>query len=167
MRDVADVEAQRLSGSSDLEEAYRGCASDLIRFATVLVGPNDAADVVSSAVIRVLGKRRSAIRSHRAYLFQVVANEARNLKRGEARRRAREELVSTDPLVVHPSEPYPEVRRAVESLSVRQRAVVHLAYWADLDEATIAQHLGISAGSVRRHLARARRRLRGVLGEDN
>ncbi|HUP17506.1 MAG TPA: RNA polymerase sigma factor [Acidimicrobiia bacterium] len=162
---MTNPEARQLSYALGLGEAYGAWASELLRFATVLVGPDDAADVVSSAVIRVLDRSPQPIHNHRAYLFRVVANEARNWKRGEARRRVRESTSSIGRNVVHPLEPYLEVHRAVEELSVRQRAVVHLAYWADLDESSIADHLGISAGSVRRHLARARKKLRGVLGE--
>jgi DNA-directed RNA polymerase specialized sigma24 family protein len=57
----------------------------------------------------------------------------------------------------------PEVRQAVARLSMRQRAVVVLTYWADLAPPAVAERLGISEGSVRRHLARARARLREVL----
>lgn len=158
-------EARQLSDRTELGEAYAECASELLRFATVLVGPDDAADVVSAALLRILHRKSLSIRSHRAYLFRVVSNEARNWKRGESRRRVRESKAWVGGEVVHPLEPYPEVRRAVEKLSVQQRAVVLLAYWADLDEAAIADSLGISAGSVRRHLARARRQLRGALSE--
>ena len=165
MVEMKSLEAPQVTDASGLGEAYGECASELLRFATVLVGPDDAADVVSSAILRVLDRPSVSIRSHRAYLFRVVSNEARNWKRGEARRRVRESGWSMSGSVVHPSEPFPEVRRAVEDLSVQQRAVVHLAYWADLDDSSIADHLGISAGSVRRHLARARKRLRGVLDE--
>ncbi len=84
--------------------------------------------------------------------------------RTRMRRRDREASVAPDP-VVHPPEVHPEVRTAVERLSVRQRAVVILAYWEDLTDQMIAEYLGISAGSVRRHLARARSRLRRVLDE--
>jgi RNA polymerase sigma-70 factor (ECF subfamily) len=55
------------------------------------------------------------------------------------------------------------VRDAVVALSVRQRAVIVLTYWADLDPRTVAERLGISEGSVRRHLARARAHLREAL----
>lgn len=44
--------------------------------------------------------------------------------------------------------------------------MVLLTYWADLDPGTVAERLGISEGSVRRHLARARARLREVLDAD-
>jgi RNA polymerase sigma factor (sigma-70 family) len=48
-------------------------------------------------------------------------------------------------------------------LSERQRAVVYLTYWDDLDPPRIAELLGISDGAVRRHLARARHHLRKTL----
>ena len=48
-------------------------------------------------------------------------------------------------------------------LSPRQQATVLLTYWDDLAPRDVAQRLGISEGSVRRHLARARARLRRVL----
>jgi len=66
-------------------------------------------------------------------------------------------------MVVQLPEFRPEVRQAVEELSVRQRAVVYLTYWEDMTDEAVAVHLGISAGSVRRHLARARKHLRRVL----
>ena len=52
---------------------------------------------------------------------------------------------------------------AVDRLSVQQRAVILLTYWMDLDPKSTAERLGISEGAVRRHLARARARLREVL----
>jgi RNA polymerase sigma-70 factor (ECF subfamily) len=57
----------------------------------------------------------------------------------------------------------PDVQRAVEKLSVRQRAVVYLTYWEDMTNQMAANYLGISAGSVRRHLARAKTHLRREL----
>ena len=101
----------------------------------------------------------------KATTYQAVANQARNHKRGEARRRQRDSRVAGQDGVTLLPEPYPEVRRAVEKLSVRQRAVVYLTYWEDLNESAVAEHLGISAGSVRSHLARARRHLRRGLQE--
>lgn len=163
---MTDLEALQVAESSELVAAYSAFSSDLVRFASVLVGPDQAGDIVSSAVLRVLDVGHGSIRNHRAYLFQAVANEARNWKRGEARRREREDRSSKGSNVFYPAEPYPEVRRAVEGLSVRQRAVVYLTYWEDLKDQTVADHLGISAGSVRRHLARARKKLRGVLDEN-
>lgn len=144
-------------------EVYARHATELVAFATVLVGRSDAQDVVSGAVLRSLESRRwDQIRNHRAYLYRAVANEARNLVRSNSRRRTRE-VRSSDPAVVHPPEAYPEVQAAIKDLSVRQRAVVYLFYWEDMAEPVIAEHLGIGAGSVRRHLARARGNLRRAL----
>ena len=156
-----------VGSSTDTDaDIYREHAAALIRFATVLVGPDDAADVVSSAVLRTLRSAgwRSVV-NHRSYLHQAVANEARNFYRSDSRRRQREAAAANPSPVVNPPEVYPEVRAAVLQLSVRQRAVVFLAYWEDMTDQMIAEHLGISAGSVRRHLARARRHLRRALDE--
>lgn len=144
-------------------EVYAEHAVALVRFATVLVGADSAQDVVSSAVLRSLASPRwSQVENHRSYLFQAVANEARNLHRSDSRRRKRESRLSA-PSVAHPPEIHPEVRKAVEDLSVRQRAVVYLTYWEDMTDQMAAENLGISPGSVRRHLARAKDRLRRVL----
>jgi RNA polymerase sigma factor (sigma-70 family) len=58
------------------------------------------------------------------------------------------------------------VRAAIQQLSVRQRAVIVLTYWGDFTPRAVAATLGISEGAVKRHLARARHRLREVLHDD-
>ena len=54
---------------------------------------------------------------------------------------------------------------AVNKLSVQQRASVVLTYWEDLAPAEVATRLHVSEGSVKRHLARARARLKELLDE--
>jgi RNA polymerase sigma factor (sigma-70 family) len=66
---------------------------------------------------------------------------------------------------VEPVEYRPEVLRAVKQLSVRQRAVIVLSYWEQFTPRETAAYLGISEGSVRRHLARARSKLRRLLDD--
>lgn len=145
-----------------VEQTYRRHRQDLVRFAAVLVGPDDAQDVVSAAMLRLLDRPPTEVKKPRAYLYQAVTNRARNHQRGETRLRYREQRTAPrEPMP--PLESYPEVREAIERLSVRQRAVVYLAYWEDLAEDVIAEHLGIGTGSVRTHLARARRHLRRAL----
>lgn len=56
-----------------------------------------------------------------------------------------------------------DVLAAVDRLSVQQRAVVVLTYWEDLRASEVGARLGISEGSVKRHLNRARSRLREYL----
>jgi RNA polymerase sigma factor (sigma-70 family) len=134
--------------------------------ATGLVGPSDAADVLSAAVVRALSSRGWAdVRDHRAYLAQAVLNQARMNHRSTMRRRAREARAAP-PDRVEPPEVRPEILEQVARLSVRQRAVIVLTYWEDLDPSEVSHRLGISAGSVRRHLARARARLRETMKHD-
>ena len=60
----------------DDEQIYLNHRDDLIRYATVLVGPTAAEDVVSVVVMRVLSRRRlSDLAAPRPYLFRAVLNE--------------------------------------------------------------------------------------------
>lgn len=51
-------------------------------------------------------------------------------------------------------------------LSVQQRAVVYLTYWADWDIERIASVLDVGAGTVRKQLGRARSHLRDALDHE-
>ncbi len=153
-----------------LQGAYEAWADDLVRFATVLVGPSDAADVVADAFASLLrdGDRWSTIERPRPYLFGVVANQARMRHRAVGRRRRREAYV--DAVTVRPpaGSPADEVAaadalRLLAGLSPQQRAVTYLAYWEDWPIDEIAGRLGVSDGTVRRQLARARAALREEL----
>lgn len=147
-------------------ELYERVAPELIRFATALVGRVDAPDVVSGAVVKVLATPGWAIvANRRAYLYRAVFNEAQTWMRRAGQRRVLEARAVRAATVDRWELPgvRPDVRAAVVALSVRQRAVIVLTYWADLDPRAVAERLGISEGSVRRHLARARARLREVL----
>ena len=148
-------------------EVYGKHAEALVRFATVLAGPHEAADLVHSAVCRVLASPAWRKADNKpAYLFTAVLNEARATGRAQGRRRRREASAAA-PDLFEPPLPDPEVVAAVAALSMRQRAVTYLTYWEDLDVASVARNLGMSDGSVRRHLARARSRLRRTLDVDD
>ncbi len=147
------------------EEIYQKHADELVRFATGIVGPTDAPDVVSEAVIRAMTSRNwTQVTNHRAYLYRSVLNQARMHHRSTMRRRAREMRAFQHDTVDMP-DVRPEVLEAVGSLSPRQRASVFLTYWEGLTTGEVAARLATSEGSVKRHLARARRKLRGVLDE--
>ena len=145
---------------------YEKYAEELTRFATGLVGPHDAADVVSMAVVRAFSSPAWAgVRDHRAYLLRSVLNETRMHHRSTLRRRAREARYAQPDRVEAP-DVRPAILEQVAGLSVRQRAVVVLTYWDDLDPAEIGRRLGISPGSVRRHLARAHAHLRKTIHDE-
>ena len=69
------------------EAIYAKYSAALVRFATVLVGPWAAEDVVADAVTRAFSSSAwPAVANHRAYLFRVTLNQARQAYRGERRR---------------------------------------------------------------------------------
>jgi RNA polymerase sigma factor (sigma-70 family) len=153
--------------AESLESAYRRHAVELIRYATVLVGPDDAADVVTDAIVGVFGSRfdAEAVVNERALLFRAVHNRAIDHHRATSRRRAREALFERQQAAGIPTGPAVDARAALAVLSVQQRAVVFLAYWCDQTAGDIASVLGVSEGTVRKQLARARARLREVLDD--
>ncbi len=147
------------------EEIYRKYADDLVRFATGLVGPFDAQDVVTDACLRAFRATGwGGVANHRAYLYRSVLNQARSHHRSTLRRRLRELRTATSE-EAPPVEVDVDVLAAVDKLSVQQRASVVLTYWEDLTPAEVGSRLGISEGSVKRHLARARLRLKELLDE--
>lgn len=145
-------------------EIYGKYAEELVRFATGLVGPSDAADCVSSAVLRcILSKGWGTVRNRRAFLYRAVVNEARQSHRATMRRRAREARASAPEPSVVTGEVRPEILQAVGALSTGQRAAIFLTYWADLNPGSIGRLLGVSEGTVRANLARGRAKLRKEL----
>jgi len=103
---------QTQSLDADFYESHR---DDLMRYATALVGLNDAADVVSRVIVRILSKRNRHLRDPRGYAMKAVLNEARSW----LRRRRTAPLIDADTAVDHP-DPVPEVVTAVMELPVRQ-----------------------------------------------
>ena len=144
---------------------WREHAPQLTRFATMLVGPDDASDLVSAVFLRC-AERLDRVDDERGYLIRALTNAAIDQHRRTRRRQARELLVAA---AAPPStgsdrsDDAIDVRVAVAALSIRQRAVVYLTYWEDLDGNQAAAILGIGAASVRRHLARAKTHLRRSL----
>ena len=135
-------------------------SDELIRYATVLVGPASAEDLVSTVVLRVLQRRAlSDLENPRPYLFKGVLNEARTLARRNSHH------VSSTEDSVPPPEVNPELLAAIRRLPHRQRAAVYLTYWRDLPTAETAQLMGCGVGTVKRYLHLARSHLREVLDE--
>lgn len=161
---VTDVQEVSASSGHDADaDLYVALAPELIRFATGLVGPTDAADILSTAVLKALSSPSwPTVANRRAYLYRAVFNAAQTHRRRQSLRPDREGRAQRAGTYYLP-ELHPEVSAAVLALSVRQRAVIILTYWSDLDPASVAERIGTSEGSVRRHLARARARLRKAL----
>jgi RNA polymerase sigma-70 factor, ECF subfamily len=162
---MTDMDDDLVRGEETDEELYRRYSPALMRYATALVGPADAADVVTDSVLACFQTRNwRHIDNKRAYLYRAVLNTARAHGRSDARRRRREALVAT-PMN---TDTYPlstDARRALDQLSPQQRAVVFLTYWEDCAPTRVAEILGVGEGTVRKQLARAREQLRRILDE--
>lgn len=157
----------------DFADFYHREQHALVRFAATIVGPDRADDVVANAMVsmmkRYLGEPDGPD-SLRPYIYTAVANAGAKEWRTLSRRQRREAMANRlHPTPLSAPDPgqrdhlSPDVAAALAKLSPRQRAVVHLAYWEDLRPSDIAGRLAISEGSVRRHLARARQKLRAAL----
>ncbi len=149
--------------TTEVDALWREHVDELLRFATVLVGPSDAPDIVTDSFLRSAASILSGeVDNSRAYLYRAVTNRTHDLRRSRERRWARD-LAAIGPPSTTAHDSFVDVRRAVAKLSVQQRAVVYFAYWEDLPERAISEVLQIAPGSVRRHLSRARHHLRKAL----
>ena len=151
-----------------VEDAYATYADELVRYASLLVPRSSAADVVADIFVDLLRDSDGAwsrARDPKSFLFGAVANRARMHHRRTGRRVRREQLVGAArrPAATLTEDVPDELFAAFDELSVQQRAVTYLTYWQDMSVAQVAATLGVSDGTVRRQLARARDRLRGVL----
>ncbi len=156
---MADVKIEPLSDG----EVYARHCVELVRFATVLIGPSGADDLVADATLNVFTSPAwRHVANQRAYLFRAVLNEARQRERSAARRHRRERLAASPERVETPFV-RPEVIAAMRGLEPRQRAIVYFVYWEDRAAADIATHLDVSVRTVQRELAAAQAHLREAL----
>jgi RNA polymerase sigma-70 factor (sigma-E family) len=150
--------------------AARGPA--LVRFARVLTGDHHRAeDLVQEALAKAYPRWSRILRNDQpdVYVRRVIANAANSWWR----RRSNREPAVGEP-VDRPSHgdlgadavERDAMWRQIRRLPDRQRAVLVLRYYEDLDDATIANILRCSPATVRTHAARAlltlRQRLAGA-----
>jgi RNA polymerase sigma-70 factor, ECF subfamily len=144
-----------------LEQLYRARRPEFCRAAAAIAGDRALAeDAVQEAFASAVGKRRSfrGRGSLEAWVWRIVVNAAR-----DARRR-RPAVAAVPPQAAASNGHSPLL--PLELLSERQREVLFLHYYADLDYATIADALGISPGTVGATLSTARRLLRQALATE-
>lgn len=155
---------------------YQGIA---FRTAYVLTGSAaDAEDAAQSAFVKAwaaLGRFRPG-RPFRPWLLQIVANEARNVRRATGRwealrLRASAAASPPDAAPSHESAALARERRqellgALQSLEESGREVLACRYLLELSEEETATVLGIRRGTVKSRTARALARLRAEVGEE-
>lgn len=153
-----------------IEAVYRDRYAAFLRVAIAVSGDRaSGADAVHDGFVRVVSRARSfrGQGSLEAWIWRAVVNEAR--KRGGRRRRFQLELRDAPEQAAVNGELQGDerVRAVVAALPERQRLILFLRYYADLDYAAIAEALGISQGTVGAALSAAHAALRSQLTEVN
>jgi RNA polymerase sigma-70 factor (sigma-E family) len=163
----------RAAGAADVTELFRAHQLELVRLALLMgVDLSTAEDVVQDA-FEQMHRRWEKLRnpgSGLAYARSTVLNGCRTVHRRSAvaRRHA--------PQLAEPEQgsgsagltdyaDRSEIAAALRAIPRRQREVLVLRYYADLDVAEIAQTLGIGQAAVRSHASRGLAALGRVLGE--
>jgi RNA polymerase sigma-70 factor (ECF subfamily) len=153
-----------------LERVYRAQFKAFVRCATAYLGDAAAAaDAVQEGVARAIRERRGyrGEGTLEAWLWRVVLNTVRSHYREQLRARTLIDRGGDDDLVASFDGDLTAdvVRRAVRQLPERQRLVLFLRFYADMDYATIAALLDMSEGTVGSSLHAAQATLRSLLEE--
>ena len=125
-----------------------------------------AEEVTQEAFIQLLAHWRKVSRYERpeAWVRRVAIRLAVRVARRDRLRAALESQTTARLSGERP--PDADLADALHQLSVRQRACVLLFYLEDRPIAEVVEILGISEGSVKTHLHRARQRLAALLKEE-
>jgi RNA polymerase sigma factor (sigma-70 family) len=121
-----------------------------------------AEDAVQEALIRawIRSERGERVDSLPGWVAAVALNLTRSgWRRSMSERRARRRMPERSGSPDTPSEEHVDVARALEGLPRRQREVAVLRYLLEMNTAEVAAALGISEGTVKSSLARARAHL--------
>ncbi|MFI6689832.1 SigE family RNA polymerase sigma factor [Streptomyces sp. NPDC050485] len=154
----------------EFEEFYAHSVKPLVGQVYLMTGDlHEAQDVVQEAFVRAWGRRArlDAGAGPEAWVRTVawrlaVSRWRRGRRAAEAWRRHSEAA----PAAPEPDPTTVALTDALRGLSDRQRRVAVLHYVCDLSVAQVAHETGISAGTVKTHLSRARAALAPRLLEE-
>lgn len=151
---------------AEIEALYRARYRQFARVATAVAGQERAHDVVQEAFARAIRSSDSyrGDGTVEAWLWQVLVNTARAARQSPT---AASPVDCEAPSVAGNGYAADElgIRAWVVALPERQRLVVFLRYYADLDYRSISQVLGIEVGTVSATLSAAHTSLRRSLKE--
>ena len=154
----------RLSRGASITELERVYRTDFLRFlrvATAIAGDEESgADAVHDAFVRAVRARRSYRGEGplAAWVWRMVVNAAK--KRAPPQR----QVEHAEPVANENGFGDP-IRSVIAALPERQRLVLFLRYYADLEYEAIAATLDISSGTVGATLNAAHSALRSSLKE--
>jgi len=149
----------------EIERLYRSRFRRFLRVAIAITGDYESAleavhDGFGDAIRSRASFRRAG--SLEAWVWRAVVNASRDVRRAEER-------AAFAPHVGERTNGHeeidPELRAAIAALPERQRLVLFLRHYADLEYATIAHALGVRTGTVSATLSAAHASLRRMLAE--
>jgi len=149
---------------ADIEAIYREHYSRYLRFAVANLGEvergRDAVHEAFVSAIRSVGGFRGQARLE-SWLWRILVNVC------AAEKRRRVVPIADSLFLPSVDDPpdWPEIREAIASLPERQRTILFLRHYADLDYEQIGAVLGIARGTVAATLNTAHTSLRALLGE--
>lgn len=157
-------EAGTSAWSSDFHGFFVQHVGSLLRFALRRSSRTEAEDLVAEVFLRAYERLPKDLIENtdeaRAWLFRVLQNLATSVARRSDTARRKQPLVAT-PNSVHDDVSLPsEVDHALAMLPDRQRTVLELRFFADLDARTTGLVMGIGDEAVRALTQRALRVLR-------
>lgn len=148
----------------EIEAVYRQQYSSFLRVAIAIAGDEEAGrDAVQDGFAGAVRSRHCYRRrgTLEAWLWRAVVNAART------RRRALQAVEPTvERVAASDNGSRSDVRAILATLPERQRLIVFLRYFADLDYRTIARIAGVKTGTVSATLSAAHDSLRASLKEE-
>ena len=153
---------------AEIEALYRERFSDFVAVAASIVGEREAArEAVQDAFAGIL-RSRGDFRGEaplEAWVWRAVVNAARKQRRKYAREAQLRTALPVSNGGGPEQEPGAGLALLLAALPERQRLVLFLRYYADLDYRRIAEILGVETGTVSASLHAARATLRRALEE--
>jgi len=153
-----------------IEIVYRERLKSFVRLATAITGNEQSAlDAVHDGFVRAV-RHRHQLRDRESapgWVCRIVLNEARKRATAEGRYVPTEGEAADQVAAGNGQGESGRAAAALASLPERQRLVLFLRYYADLDYAGIAEALGVTRGTVSATLHAARSNLKTKLEEVN
>ena len=171
---ASDLELVRRSieTPSEFAELYDRHGGRVVRYVARRVGAIDAEDIAAEVFVRAYGRRATCRGDHGSvlpWLLGVANHVIADHRRVESRRlQTLERLAETTPTSIEHEHAglAPELLRALRRVPAADRDALLLVVWGELSYDETATALDVPIGTVRSRIARARKRLIGVLGED-
>jgi RNA polymerase sigma factor (sigma-70 family) len=155
----------------DFEALYRATRDDVFAYVATLLHDRGAAEDVTALAFERAFRKRTSFDSRRGSERSWVFGIARNAALDELRRRKR-----SAPLTAEPAAEEEEaeralrraaVRAALAAMPARDRELIALKFHAGLDNAELAEVLGVSVTNAGTRLHRALTKLREMLDDQS